>query len=261
MAITKEQIFSVADELVAAGKTATLASVRAAVGGGSFTTISEALKEWRATSVPAPAVLHEPAPAALSDRLAGVINETWAMALDMANGRLQSERDALGLVRVELEASRQEAADLADQLSADLEAAQGVIAEHVATAAAAALDADRQAGELARLAADLAQAGEEARTAQAALVESRGRVDQLADLLAREQVAGIKSVERASQAEKSAAVLAERLEGIERRGAAAVVAAAKVEAALQGRIDDLASDLADAKKREAVAAKPAKPVK
>ena len=48
MAITKEQIFAVADDLDAAGQNPTLASVRKQLGGGSFTTISEAMNEWRA---------------------------------------------------------------------------------------------------------------------------------------------------------------------------------------------------------------------
>ncbi|MGF6613091.1 hypothetical protein OKW45_008079 [Paraburkholderia sp. WSM4175] len=48
MAITKDQIWVVADELDQAGKPATLAAVRKAVGGGSFTTIQEAMFEWKA---------------------------------------------------------------------------------------------------------------------------------------------------------------------------------------------------------------------
>ena len=47
MAITKDQIFAVADEIDAAGQNATLAAVRKALGGGSFTTISEGMTEWR----------------------------------------------------------------------------------------------------------------------------------------------------------------------------------------------------------------------
>ena len=43
MAVTREQIFAVADELDAAGQKPTLAAVRKALGGGSFTTISEAM--------------------------------------------------------------------------------------------------------------------------------------------------------------------------------------------------------------------------
>lgn len=48
MAISKEQIFAVADELDAAGQNPTLANVRKQLGSGSFTTISEAMNEWRA---------------------------------------------------------------------------------------------------------------------------------------------------------------------------------------------------------------------
>ena len=47
MAISKEQIFAVADELDAAGQNPTLANVRKQLGSGSFTTISEAMNEWR----------------------------------------------------------------------------------------------------------------------------------------------------------------------------------------------------------------------
>ena len=41
MALTKDQILQAADQLAAAGTAPTLAAVRAAVGGGSYTTINE----------------------------------------------------------------------------------------------------------------------------------------------------------------------------------------------------------------------------
>ena len=44
-AITKEQISETADQIAAAGQTPTLAAVRKAVGGGSFTTISGAMAD------------------------------------------------------------------------------------------------------------------------------------------------------------------------------------------------------------------------
>ena len=47
MAITRDQIFAVADEIDAAGQNATLAAVRKALGGGSFTTISDGMTEWK----------------------------------------------------------------------------------------------------------------------------------------------------------------------------------------------------------------------
>ena len=48
MAITREQIWNAADEIDAAGQNPTLAAVRKAVGGGSFTTIQDAMTEWKA---------------------------------------------------------------------------------------------------------------------------------------------------------------------------------------------------------------------
>ncbi|EBR6512375.1 hypothetical protein GIC83_25085 [Salmonella enterica] len=47
MAITTEQIMKAADELDREGQTPTLARVRKKPGGGSFTTISEVMIEWR----------------------------------------------------------------------------------------------------------------------------------------------------------------------------------------------------------------------
>ncbi len=127
MAITPEQIWSAADALDAAGQSPTLAAVRKAVGGGSFTTISEAMAQWRARKTDKSTPLREPAPPLVMERLQEVGADIWAAALDLANARLNSEREALEVARAELEASRQEAAELADQLTADLEDAKGQI--------------------------------------------------------------------------------------------------------------------------------------
>ena len=51
MAIDKQQIFKAANELDLTGHSPTLAAVRKVLGGGSFTTISEAMNEWRATKL------------------------------------------------------------------------------------------------------------------------------------------------------------------------------------------------------------------
>ena len=47
MAITREQVFAAADRLDEAGAKATVQDVRALVGGGSFTTLSAWLQDWR----------------------------------------------------------------------------------------------------------------------------------------------------------------------------------------------------------------------
>ena len=122
MAITKEQIFTVADEIDAAGQNATLAAVRKALGGGSFTTISEAMTEWKARKAAKEAPIREAAPQTVIDLLSGLGAEVWSAALTLANGRLASERTALEEARVQLEAEKTEAAELADQVSAELDA-------------------------------------------------------------------------------------------------------------------------------------------
>ena len=47
MAITKESVFECANQLLEDDITPTLAKVRKALGGGSYTTISEFMAEWR----------------------------------------------------------------------------------------------------------------------------------------------------------------------------------------------------------------------
>ena len=137
MAITKIDIHATADKIIAEGGNPTLAAIRKALGGGSFTTISESMKEWKvqhqAKTLAAP--LREAAPASVSDRLNVFGSEIWAIALEMANARLQSEREALELVRLELEETQAEAIDLADQLTIEIEQAQATIQQQQDTLA------------------------------------------------------------------------------------------------------------------------------
>jgi DNA repair exonuclease SbcCD ATPase subunit len=121
MAITKEQIFTVADGLDATGHAATLAAVRRALGGGSFTTISEAMTEWKARKAEREAPRREAPPQPVVDLLSGLGAEVWSAALALANARLAGERAALDEARAQLEADKTEAAELADQVSAELD--------------------------------------------------------------------------------------------------------------------------------------------
>jgi colicin import membrane protein len=134
MAVTKEQIFDAADELNAAGQTPTLEAIRKRTGG-SFTTISPALNQWKAQQATAGAPLREPAPQAIADRVAALGADVWAIALDLANARLAVEREGLGKARTELEAGRDEAAELADKLANELESLQSRLS-HVEAAEA-----------------------------------------------------------------------------------------------------------------------------
>ena len=117
---SQEAIWAAADALVKAGERPTLAAVRKAVGGGSFTTISEAMAEWRGRQAIAEPV-REPAPVAVSQQAAVLAAELWAQALAIAQERLQADREALEATRVDMARERAEAVELADGLAAELD--------------------------------------------------------------------------------------------------------------------------------------------
>ncbi|MBK3779964.1 hypothetical protein G3A43_06825 [Paraburkholderia aspalathi] len=124
MALTQEQIFAAADEIDARGQAPTLTAVRQAVGGGSFTTISEAMAVWRARREARKTGSAEPVPDALSAALGEFGQSVWAAAVDLAQARLASEREKLEQERNQAEAVRAEAVQLADALTADLDRLQ-----------------------------------------------------------------------------------------------------------------------------------------
>jgi chromosome segregation ATPase len=117
---TKEEIWVAADELMEAGQRPTLSAVRRMVGGGSYTTISEAMAEWRAKQAQ-PAPSKEPAPESIAAQASELAAAIWAQALALANERLQAERASLDAARAEMEQERAEAVELADTLAGELD--------------------------------------------------------------------------------------------------------------------------------------------
>jgi chromosome segregation ATPase len=177
MALTKDQIFKAADELAAGGQPPTLAKVRAALGGGSFTTISEVMTEWKAhqAAKTTPATL-EPPPEAVAQRTAALSAEIWTLALTMANARLAGEREALEAARAETDAARREAAELADQVAGELETVKTRCAElsQMVETSKAEAQASR---------AELASVAERAAIAEARATEIEHRADDLKSAL------------------------------------------------------------------------------
>jgi len=171
MAVTKEQVLAAADQISAAGQRPTLEAVRK-ITGGSYTTISPALNEWKARQAATAAPLREPAPQAVADRLAEVGTELWAIALELANARLSSEREALEKVRADMEAAQAEATELADRLTAQVEEQQARLAS---------IEAAEQAAraEVVELRGQLTVASEQAHTAEARAVEIERRAGEL----------------------------------------------------------------------------------
>lgn len=107
MAITVEQVHQVADELHSRGIKPTQMNVRNALGGGSFSTIGEALKAWRAVQDNNAQLAEVAIPAEIGDRAELLVAQIWEVAQKIANEQLQNERKELehkeNLMRAEIE--------------------------------------------------------------------------------------------------------------------------------------------------------------
>lgn len=197
MAISIEDVYSVADRLAESGQQPTLAAVRSALGGGSFTTISEAMKSWRSRQQAAATPIREAAPVAVMERLNQLGADVWAMAISMANDRLAKEREAFEDSKAGVERAHKEAAELADQMAAGLESTRKQL---------------EQQGAL------LSAAQEATQTSQAALAEAQRRSDSLAELLERERTLSKEMQAKAEKAIADAARLAGKLEVLQAQG-------------------------------------------
>jgi chromosome segregation ATPase len=155
MAITKEQIWRVADELVEAGGSPTLATIRKRVGGGSFTTISEAMAEWRRREQQKARVEALVIPDEIKNVALDAGRAVWQTALELARSEVDGIKAALEAREKEIVRERAEALALADQVSNDLEQAQA---------------------EIDRLKEQLSQAQNQAREAQAVSAEREQRI-------------------------------------------------------------------------------------
>ena len=109
MAITREQIIETANQLQAQGIKPTQTNVREALGGGSFTTIAEALREWRADQDQTAQLQQVVIPSDITDRTNILIAQVWETAQTLANDRLIKEREALehkeALINAEIDES------------------------------------------------------------------------------------------------------------------------------------------------------------
>lgn len=111
-------------------------AVRKKLGGGSFTTISDAMTEWKANKQKKAQPAVEPLPAELSTAANSLAGEFWTVARTAAERLLAGERERLAAEQAELREQAAEAVELADTLTAEAEGlrdqlaqAQGAIAE------------------------------------------------------------------------------------------------------------------------------------
>lgn len=192
MAINIQQIHAIADQLQDQGVKPTLAEVRKALGGGSFTTISEAMKSWRQDNREEEQLRQVDLPSGITERLQALGADMWQTAIDIANDRLVKEREALEAIKVKAQAETDEAQEAVKTLESEQSDLLGQLDEVTATAESAAtklekaeaerdtfkktLDATQHQLELERIKAD---------TAQTQLAEVRSALDKAsADLAA-----------------------------------------------------------------------------
>jgi len=124
-----ERIHEVANKLHESGVKPTLAAVREKLGGGSFTTISEAMKTWRAQVQEEHELALVQVPAALDERMEQLKRAAWEVAQQEAENRLKSEREALVVQRQELDAQLAEAHQVVEVLEREAEARDLAITE------------------------------------------------------------------------------------------------------------------------------------
>ena len=170
--VTRKEIYAAADDLAQQGETPTLEAIRQRVGG-SFTTLSPALREWRERrkqlELAAPQSGAE-LPPALAARLQDFASGLWAAAAQLADQRLQADREQLAADRQQAEAAQAEVAATADRLARQVENLQHRCAD---------LEEQRRT-----LRTDLAAARETATQAQAQAAADRQLADELRSQLA-----------------------------------------------------------------------------
>ena len=119
MALTTEQIHQTAQELTEKGINPTLANVRSALGGGSFTTIGEALKTWKQAQKDNEKIKQVDIAPQIKDKADLLIGELWQNALDLADERLKLEREALAVAQQQADAKVAEMAEALEQVEAE----------------------------------------------------------------------------------------------------------------------------------------------
>ena len=129
MAVTKEQIWSAASAIDAGGQKPTLALVRARVGGGSFSTISAAMREWARKGVEEPVGATEPVPPELLERVSDIVSQIWAIAQKSASEALDQYRQTVDEEKAIVDRENVALTGAADELQARLDELKAVEGE------------------------------------------------------------------------------------------------------------------------------------
>lgn len=210
MALTKEKIHATADELHAQGINPTLAEVRKALGGGSFTTIGEAMKSWREGHQDEQQLQQVALPSGITDRLQSLGADVWQTAINMANDRLAKEREALEVIKAKAQAETDEAQEAVKTLEGEqvgllVQLDEVTATVETATEAVKHANAERDATKqmLIDTKHQLALEQTKTKTAETQLAESRSALDKASqDLTATSlKVAELETIAKSDKAE------------------------------------------------------------
>lgn len=173
MALTIEQIHATADQIAAQGERPTLARVRAALGSGSFSTIGEAMQSWRRQQSEARALSEVQVPEAVADRVQQLQAAAWQTAIEEAERRLASEREALREAREQTATDVREAVRMLEAEAEERDRDLATLRHQLDDAEAVARDAlaCRQQAEQ-QAAADAARLGERIKGLEARLTDA-----------------------------------------------------------------------------------------
>lgn len=121
MAISKADVVKACNELSVQGKNVTLDAVRA-ITGGSFSTISPMVKEWKAEQSGINTALESGiARTDVPERLTELLNTMWTAALATASNKMDAERQLLNDYKTELENERHELIYASDRIACELD--------------------------------------------------------------------------------------------------------------------------------------------
>jgi len=209
MAITTQQIHAIADQLHEQGIKPTLAEVRKALGGGSFTTISEAMKSWRQDNQQEEQLRQVELPSSIAERLQTLGADMWQTAIDIANDRLVKDREALESIKAKAQAETDEAQEAVKNLEGEQADLLGQLDEITATAETASKQAREATSERDTFKQTLADTQhqlelERAKTdaAQAQLVDLRISFDQQAKEL-NTNISRVATLEATAESDKA----------------------------------------------------------
>ncbi|EEA7824365.1 hypothetical protein TP51_004415, partial [Salmonella enterica subsp. enterica] len=121
MAISKADVVKACNELSVQGKNITLDAVRA-ITGGSFSTISPLVKEWKAEQSGVNASLESGiARTDVPAKLTELLNTLWNSAMAAASEKMETERQLLNDYKTELENERHDLIYASDRIACELD--------------------------------------------------------------------------------------------------------------------------------------------